>query len=267
MPMSPLPHFQPLNFQAFSEAFVPCYKAYNGKDRLLVLATGNERNPHTPIDRIIALGASWISHEEILAGNPCDDTWSSSSMDNTIAKDTEDTIGGNEFTENETLAIVTIQKFWKRYSSKIKAARNFSQSADGRIINSYLEMFATCIPKDQPAIPMIAVRAHLLTQGLELQNRLNTLGHSLQSLRKKLSAQLADEKIPTDQLEAVEADWVKLKQCLSDTQNIGDRWSRKKLGAQTWWLDSERLRGGLDKDVRRLKALQEDADRLSEKEM
>ena len=106
---------------------------------------------------------------------------------------------------------------------------------------------------------MIAVRACLLTLGVELQDRLNKLTNSLRPLQKRFSALLADSDAPIDRLESLQQIWPQVLQCISESQKIGNRWTKAEMSARTCWLDPTLLELALKHDLEIVQMLQKKA--------
>lgn len=155
------------------------------------------------------------------------------------------TDGQNSTQEADAAAV--IQRFFRRHYPHVKQAKTFYQTDDGKIIRTYLDMFAVTIPQDHPQ--KVTIRGHLLGQGTELQIGLAAITDDLKPLREKMQDVIHDAKISPARLDLL----VELRQRMQtlnrSVSKLRSYWSPDTLRSQTWWLDVQELEGELSRDA------------------
>lgn len=155
------------------------------------------------------------------------------------------TDGQNSTQEADAAAV--IQRFFRRHYPHVKQAKAFYQTDDGKIIRTYLDMFAVTIPQDHPQ--KVTIRGHLLGQGTELQIGLAAITEDLKPLREKMQDVIHDAEISPARLDLL----VELRQRMQtldrSVSKLRSYWSPDTLRSQTWWLDVLELEGELSRDA------------------
>lgn len=147
----------------------------------------------------------------------------------------------------EAVAAAVIQRFFRKHYPRVKQARAFYQTEEGRIVRSYLDMFAVTISEKDPQ--NITIRGHFLGEGVELQMGMAAITKGLKPLREKMQIVIHDAKISPDRLGRLIELRERMQTLNSSVSNLRSYWSPDTLRKHTWWLDVLRLKEEVLRDT------------------
>lgn len=147
----------------------------------------------------------------------------------------------------EAVAAAVIQRFFRKHYPRVKQARAFYQTDEGRILRAYLDMFAVTISEIEPQ--SITIRGHFLGKGAELQMGMTAITKDLKPLREKMQIVIHDAKISPDRLGRLIELRERMQRLDSSVSKLRSYWSPDTLHKQTWWLDVLRLKEELLRDA------------------
>ncbi len=234
------------------------YKDYNGRDQLTVFSPDAEKRLPRFMEEILTTpGVSRISLPDIIRANGSDDarthmTASASSEELRVsthinANMVDATNGQHDVLE--TNAARVFLRVLRRISLRANDAREFSRTNYGKIINSYLELFDTCIPKEYSSKKKIRIRFHFLTQGVELQTELSKMTNSLECLHKNITTLFGDVTVSPHRLEELMEARELFGGINTYVSKLRRNWSPAALREQRRWLDADKLEKGLCKSL------------------
>lgn len=242
-------------FDFFVHNFVPCYSLYGEKDRLSVINFDGNQNNSRYMRQALARGASRCTLQELLSAN------SSNIIRRTFSINDDTASPSSDLNDHES-HVRKLQIFWRKHYPRVLDARKFNQSLPGRETIAYLNLVATCVPKDNPSRSTVKIRAQFVTKGIELQIALATTTQKLQSLRKVFSDLFADSSLPPSRLEALQESCSSLALNESTVAHIRASWSTRHLRTQHWWFDQAKLQNTLTEDLERVISIQEQLNTL-----
>lgn len=242
-------------FDIFVHNFVPSYDIYGGKDRLYIIEFDENQSHTRYIGQALTRGAYRCTLKELQPAKSSDNTRRSLTSNNTTASHSSELI-------DHEAQVRKIQYFWRKHWPRVLDARRWNQSPQGSTIVSYLDLVASCVPKDDPSRSLMAIRSQFLTKGIELQLRLDTTTQKLQSLRKVSSDLFADSTLPPSRLEALQESWCSFLIYESTTERLRKSWSTDSLRAQHWWFDPTELEKALTNGLEEIGLVQEQLDTL-----
>ena len=255
---SPIRQLGERSFKVFLENFVRCYEIYNGKDQLTIVALHNEYGASDFIAKLVGLGVSQTSLDDVLRVNRSDDL----SKMGYAGQVTQ----SGDLSDHQAQAVLRIQHFWRKHWPKVRDARNFSQTFHGRTIDSQLELFTVCASTDLSIKEKIALRALFVTGGVDLQVILIETTDKVWSLRKAFSNLYDDGTLSWNQLEDLQKASTHFELLETDVGNISKHWSKENLRVQVratpQGLSSIDLRMILEKDLTKLNSVGEQLDKL-----
>lgn len=147
----------------------------------------------------------------------------------------------------EAVAAAIIQRFFRKNYPRVKQARAFYQTDDGRIVRAYLDMFPVTISQEHPQ--RITIRGHLLGKGAELQLGMTAITKDLKPLREKMQISIHDAKISPFRLGLLIELRERMQTLDRSVSRLRSYWSPNTLRKQTWWLDVPRLKEELLRDA------------------
>lgn len=147
----------------------------------------------------------------------------------------------------EAVAAAVIQRFFRKHYPRVKQARAFYQTDEGRIVRSYLDMFAFTISEKGPQ--NITIRGHFLGKGVELQMGMTAINKDLKPLREKMQVVIHDAKISPDRLGRLIELRERMQTLEISVSKLRSYWSADTLHKHTWWLDVLRLKEELLRDT------------------
>lgn len=234
--------------------FVPCYSTkYGGKDRLCTIEF--EENQSPIIRQDLAQEISRCTLQELLLAN------SSNNIRRTLSTNDTTTSPSSDWTDHEA-QIRRIQYFWRKHFPKVMKTRKLNETRRGSIFVSYLALVATCVPKESPLVSTLAVRAQLLTEGIELQMTLDSATQKLQTVRKVFQDLFDDTSLPPSTLEALQESWTVFLLHESTVARIRTNWSTDQLRSENWWFDPAKLKATMTNNLEQLGSIQEGVDAL-----
>lgn len=252
---SPVRFLRQTKIEHFVHSFVPSYKSYNGKDRLTIIDFENHQNYTGVMRQVNDEAASRCSLQDLLPANSSDNTHSGLSISGITAS------SFSELNYDEA-PIRKVQYFWRKHSARVRDTRKFHQTPQGRIINSYLDLVARCIPKGLLSSAILLIRTLFTTEGVELQVMLDMITQKLHLLRKIFSDLFEDSELPPTRLEALQDPWNALKHQESTVAHRRVLWSTDRLCEEEWWFDPTVLERALARDLEELRSIEEQLNTL-----
>lgn len=242
-------------FDLFVHNLLRSYSLYGGKDSLYVIQFDENQSNAGHVRQNLLREVSTCTLRELSLAN--------NSVNNRKILPSNDTAASpsSESTDHEA-QVRKIQHFWRKYLPRMLNARSFNRTPQGRLFVSFLDLVATCVPKDIPLRSRLAIRAKFLTVGIELHITLDTITRKLQLLRKVFSDLLADSSLPPSRLESLQDPWSRILLHESRVAHFRTSWSTDHLRTQHWWLDPIELQKALTKNLEELRSIKEQVDAL-----
>lgn len=252
----------PENFNLFSRNFAGSFGIYNGKDSLKIIKLDDTQDSPALLQRFAAIGVSQTSVAEVLAVNSSG-TWGAAPS--TEDANTEDTKNdSSEYSAQYTDAVLKIQRFCRKYLTRVQEANRFRETAQGQITESLLIFLGGNMPPELSMQTRIAIRVLFLTEVLELQMKLSEVLDGLEFIRQTARG-LFDDKTLLTQLEMLDQQWTSLKDQEIEANGLKKTWSMEQLKEQRWWLDPNELRTKVERDSRALRRVEKDSEKLASK--
>lgn len=155
--------------------------------------------------------------------------------------------GDGQTDTQEAVAAAVIQRFFRKHYPRVKQAKAFYQTDEGRIIRAYLDMFSVTISEKKPQ--NVTIRGHFLGKGAELQMGMTAITKDLRPLREKMQIFINDTKISPDRLGFLIELREQMQSLDSSVSKLRSYWSTDTLRKQSWWLDVLRLKEELFRDA------------------
>lgn len=252
---SPLRFLHQSKFEHFVHSFVPPYNPYNGKDWLAIIEFDDEQSHTGSMRQILDRGASRCRLQDVLSANSLDNTRrAASANDNTASPFSESSY-------NE-VQVGRLQYLWRKHFARVRDTRKFNESPQGKIVSPYLNLVATCVPRDLPSRSTIRIRVLFLTDVATLQFTLDAITQKLHQHRKVFSDLFADSTISPSRLDALREPWNNFTSHESTVAQLRLPWSTDHLRTHQWWFDPTELGIALARDLEELRSIQEQLDIL-----